>query len=33
MLDVTPQRVTQILKGALRKLRVHPAIRELGTVC
>ncbi len=33
ILDVTPQRVTQILKGALRKLRVHPAIRELGTVC
>jgi RNA polymerase sigma factor (sigma-70 family) len=32
MLDVTPQRVTQILKGALRKLRVHPAIEELGTV-
>ena len=32
MLDVTPQRVTQILKGALRKLRIHPAIRELETV-
>ena len=32
MLNVTPQRVTQILKGALRKLRVHPAIRELGSV-
>ena len=32
MLDVTPQRVTQILKGALRKLRAHPAIKELGTV-
>ncbi len=32
MLGVTPQRVTQILKGALRKLRVHPAIRELDTV-
>ena len=32
MLDVTPQRVTQILKGALHKLRVHPAIRELETV-
>ena len=29
MLDVTPQRVTQILKGALRKLRAHPAIMEL----
>jgi RNA polymerase sigma factor (sigma-70 family) len=32
MMDVTPQRVTQILKGALRKLRVHPAIKELETV-
>ena len=32
ILGVTPQRVTQILKGALRKLRVHPAIRELETV-
>ena len=28
-LGVTPQRVTQILKGALLKLRAHPAIREL----
>ena len=29
ILGVTPQRVNQILGGALRKLRAHPAIREL----
>ena len=32
MMGVTPQRVTQILKGALCKLRIHPAIKELDTV-
>ena len=29
LLGVTPQRVTQILKEALRKLRMHPALMEL----
>ena len=29
LMGVTPQRVTQILKEALRKLRTHPALREL----
>jgi RNA polymerase sigma factor (sigma-70 family) len=29
MLGITPQRVTQILKEAFRKLRMHPALMEL----